>query len=471
MNIAARVRRYVDRHQLWLGGGTVVAAVSGGADSVSLLWILKDLHDAGAVSLAGVAHLNHRLRPDADRDEGFCRALADRVGTPFVSDRADVAALARQWHCSSEVAARRARYTFLEEARRACHAEHIAVAHTRDDQAETVVMRLLRGTGTRGLRGALPSRGRVVRPLLDCSRAELRCFLAVRAEAWVEDETNADLRHPRNRVRHELLPLLAERYRPSITQVLARTAELAAHEDALLEQMAEQALAPLLTSRPPAWRLDAAGLCALPVALQRRVARRALVAAGARRQPGYAEIARMLDVCASGGRAAAQVAGLRVERFGADAVLSSRGAAPLTVESRPEQCLTLPGTVSWPAGGPGCRVTAVGPIKRKDSGELSRTRVALRAAAVVQPLIVRSRRPGDRIQPVGLGGTKTLQDLMVDRKVPRDERHRIPLVTDASGRIVWVVGLAVAAYAAASAQDDVIVLSFEQPAVSGSEAS
>ncbi|HUU34589.1 MAG TPA: tRNA lysidine(34) synthetase TilS, partial [Vicinamibacterales bacterium] len=265
MNIAARVRRYVDRHQLWLGGGRVVAAVSGGSDSVSLLWILKDLHDAGAVSLAGVAHLNHQLRTDAAKDEAFCRALAERAGTPFVAARSDIAALAREWRCSVEVAARRARYSFLEQARRAYRAEHIAVAHTRDDQAETVVMRLLRGTGTRGLRGALPARGHVVRPLLDCSRAELRSFLAARGEAWVEDETNADLGHPRNRVRHELLPLLARSYRPSVTRILARTADVAAYEDALLEQLATDALAPLLDARSGAWRLDAAGFRRLPV--------------------------------------------------------------------------------------------------------------------------------------------------------------------------------------------------------------
>ncbi len=131
----------------------------------------------------------------------------------------------------------------------------------------------------------------------------------------------------------------------------------------------------------------------------------------------------------------------------------------------------MPGEVELPELGPECRIAAIGPIQLEGVLGLSRLRVALRAAAVEVPLVVSGRRPGDRIQPVGLGGTKKLQDLLVDRKVPRGARNRIPVVADATGRIVWVVGHAVAAHAAPSAQDAVIVLSFEQPASSGSEAS
>ena len=466
-----RVRRYIGRHQLWLPGGGVVAAVSGGSDSVALLWILRDLHQDGAVHLAGVAHLNHQLRAHAGRDEAFCRALAERLGVPFRAERADVAGLAREWRCSTEVAARRARYAFLEAARVHCGASHIGVAHTRDDQAETVLLRLVRGAGTRGLRGALPVRGAVVRPLLDCSRHELRAYLTARAEPWLEDETNADLGHPRNRVRHELLPLLAGHYRPSVARVLARTADVAAHDDALLERLAEQALSAVVATEPAAVRLDVAALAALPLSLQRRVARRALVVAGAGRAPGHGDIERLLDVCAAGGPAATEAAGVRVERFSADAVLLTRGSRAQADIPWPDRLLPVPGEVELPELGPECRVAAVGPIQQEGVLGPSGVRVALKAAAVELPLVVRSRRPGDRIQSVGLGGTKTLQDLLVDRKVPRGARNRIPVVADAAGRLVWVVGHAVAAHAAASPQDDVIVLSFEQPAPSGSEAS
>ena len=466
-----RVRRYIDRHELWQPGGRVVAAVSGGSDSVALLWILQELHQDGTVHLAGVAHLNHQLREHAVCDEAFCRALAARIDVPFLAARADVAALAREWRCSIEVAARRARYAFLERARVGSAAVHIGVAHTRDDQAETVLMRLVRGAGTRGLRGALPVRGAVVRPVLECSRDELRAYLMARAEPWIEDETNADLSHPRNRVRHELLPLLAERYRPSVARVLARTADVAAHDDALLERLAEQALPTVAATAPGGLRLDAAVLLALPLSLQRRLARRVLVLAGAKRAPGHGDVERLLAVCAAGGPAAAEAAGVRVERFSADAVLLKRSGDAHADLRLADRVLLVPGEVELPDLGPRCRVTAVGPIQHGGAFGPGRVQVALKAAAVVLPLVVRGRRPGDRIQPVGLVGTKKLQDLLVDRKVPRGERNRIPVVADAAGRVVWVVGHAVAAHVAASALDAVIVLSFEQPASSGPEAS
>ena len=236
-----RIRVDVERQGLWPAGARVVAALSGGADSVAQLMLLVDLAATGVVTVAGAAHLDHRLRPEAPRDQAFCQALCERLGVPFVARTVDVAALAGQWRTSIEAAARRARYAFLEDARVELGADRIAVAHTLDDQAETVLLRLLRGAGTRGLRGILPVRGRIVRPLLGCTRAALRADLAARGEAWREDATNADLDVPRNRVRHELLPLLAARYQPAVTRLLARTAAVADAEDALLEALAEEA--------------------------------------------------------------------------------------------------------------------------------------------------------------------------------------------------------------------------------------
>jgi tRNA(Ile)-lysidine synthase len=390
---------------------------------------------------------------------------------PFVAERRDVAILAATWRCSIEVAARRARYRFLERARVRFRARHIAVAHTLDDQAETVLMRLLRGTGTRGLRGVLPVRGAVVRPLLGCTRDELRAFLAEHGERWVEDATNADLAQPRNRVRHELLPLLAQRYRPSVARVLARTADVAAREDELLEEQAAAAAAAILERSPAQVRLHARALLALRVALQRRVARRALVAARAAHAPGHADIDRLLAVCTAEGPAATQVAGLRVERFSPDAVLLSRDGRPTVAGSWPPRPLPLPGEAFLPELGPGYRVRALGPVARESGGPMDRWRVAIDAEYVRGPLVVRCRRPGDRIQPLGLRGTKKLQDLLIDRKVPRSERDRTPVVADATGRILWVVGHAVAGPGAAPPQGDVIVLTFEQPARAGSEAS
>lgn len=465
-----RVRRFISRQRLWPRGARVVAALSGGADSVAQLLVLRDLAAAGDLVLAGAAHLNHQLRAAAAADEAFCRLLCARLQVPLDVESAPVASLAADWHLSIEAAARRARYAFFERARVRLGAEVVAVAHTAEDQAETVLLRLLRGAGTRGLRGILAKRGAVVRPLLDCRREALRALLAEREEGWVEDHTNADVGVPRNRVRHELLPLLAARFQPAVVRVLARTAEVAAGDDALLESLAAEACARTIRATSHGVALSRAALQELPPALARRVVRRALTAAGARVAPDLADVDVVLAVSASGGPAAGQAAGLRVERFAPDAVLlTGESSRPLAVVHTHE--LLVPGSVDLPELGPGCRLSAEPPIREQGQPADAPYRLRLKRA-VPTPLTVRARLPGDRIRPAGLDGTKKLQDLLVDRKVPRRERDRVPVVVDATGRIVWVVGHAADdAAVAAAGEDDVIVLIFHQPVESGSEGS
>ena len=448
-----------------------MAALSGGSDSVAQLLLLHDLAAAGELVLAGAAHLNHQLRQEAGRDEAFCGDLCARLAVPLVVDTAPVAALAVETRVSVEVAARRARYAFLERARTGCGAAVVAVAHTADDQAETVLLRLLRGAGPRGLRGILPVRGTVVRPILDCTRAALREDLIRRGQTWVEDATNADVTLPRNRVRHELMPLIAGRFQPAVTRVLARTAEVVAADDALLESLADAAASGVLVAVPRGLAISTSALSRLPLALARRLARRALEQMGAPHAPDLADIESLLTVCRPGGPVAAEPAGLRVERFSEDAVLlnvAARAAAATILAPRP---LPVPGSVALPELGSGCRLRAEGPIKRLEEPADLHRRLTIKAS-VPTPLLVRGRTAGDRIRPRGLGGSKKLQDLLVDRRVRRAERDLVPVVADATGRIVWVVGHAVDADAvAASGDDDVIVLTFDQPAPSGSEGS
>ncbi len=466
-----RVRRFISRQRLWPPGARVVTALSGGSDSVAQLLLLRDLAAAGELVLAGAAHLNHQLRPEAAGDEAFCRALCARLDVPCVVEHADVTRLAADQRVSIEVAARRARYAFLEGARLALTAQAVAVAHTADDQAETVLLRLLRGAGTRGLRGILPVRGAVVRPVLDCSRAALRGELMSRGETWVEDATNQDLAQPRSRVRHELIPLLAARYQSAITRVLARTAEVVSADDAFLEQLAAAAAPSVLSVSPRGLVLAPRALAALPPALARRVARRALLAAHPAHAPDLADVDALLAVCRPSGPAAAEPAGVRVERFAEDAVLLITGPPSSAAPVLPARVLSVPGVVALPELGPGCRLTAERPITHVGQPADHRQRLIVKVA-VATPLVVRGRRPGDRLRPLGLGGAKKLQDLLVDRKVPRTERDRVPVVVDATGRIVWVVGHAVDAdAAAAAAEGDVIVLTFDQPGVPGSEGS
>ena len=468
-NLAARVRRFAVRERLWPASGRVVAAVSGGGDSVALLRLLGELAATGEVVLAGVVHVNHQLRAAADRDEAFCASLAAAAGVPFDVARVDVAAVARAARCSVEVAARDARYGVFEEVRTRRLAECVAVAHTRDDQAETVLLRLLRGAGTRGLRGALPRRGAVVRPLLTCGRAELRDYLRAAGATWVDDETNADTAILRNRIRHDLLPRLERDYRPSVARVLARTATLAGDDDAYLARIADTAAADLTSKEEGGLALDGRGMLALPPAIRRRVARLLLERAGARRAVRFADVERLLTLCRGRSAARGEVAGVALERFAADRVLIIKGAAPRP--HIPPRTLEVPGEVEIPEAGPGWRVCAEGPIERTSAPPPARLCVLLDAAAALAPFAVRGRVPGDRLRPLGLGGTKTLQDLFVDRKVPRAERDRTPVVVDAAGRIVWVVGLALAEAAAApEGGGDVVVLSVKRPESPGPEA-
>ncbi len=217
--------------------------------------------------------------------------------------------------------------------------------------------------------------------------------------------------------------------------------------------------------------ISTAALARLPLALARRVARRALEQVNAPHAPDLADVEPLLAVCRPGGPAAAEPAGVRVERFSEDAVLLIMAPRAAAATALPSRLLPVPGSVALPELGRGCRLTAEGPIKALEEPADLRRRLILKTS-VPAPLVVRGRAAGDRMRPRGLGGSKKLQDLLVDRKVPRAERDRVPVVADATGRIVWVVGHAVDADAVAAGDEgDVIVLTFDQPAPSGSEGS
>ena len=209
MSLIKSVRRTIRRYRLIQPADRVLVALSGGSDSVALLRVLYDMATEDGFELAGAAHLNHQLRGEAaDRDEEFCRRLAAALGLPIDVERIDVAALATIGGVSVEHAAHDARYAFFERAAARLNGGLVAVAHTRDDQAETFLLRLLRGAGPRGLGGMHPQSGIVIRPFIETSREEIRNFLRERQVEYCEDASNADRGTPRNRIRHELIPFL-----------------------------------------------------------------------------------------------------------------------------------------------------------------------------------------------------------------------------------------------------------------------
>jgi len=426
----------------------VAVAVSGGSDSVALAWWLHDRAVRGRCAVAGMIHVNHGLRGAAsDEDEAFCRALAARLGWPIDVARVDASARARVRRQSLEAAARDVRYDAFEAAADRLGATLVATGHTADDQAETVLLRILRGAGTRGLSGIRVRRGRFVRPFLTRRRAALRRDLERRGETWREDLSNLDVSIARNRLRHELMPVIA-RLSPSAVDALARLASLAADDEAFLEARAIEAMTSLVLSRggdesAPAV-LDATALASLPPALARRVIRAA--AAGLAPATALAErhIEAVRGLAAGRGRYGhLDLPGLTVDvRQGR---MTIRPAGPGTpAPASFERMLEVPGMVRLPELGVavGAELAAAGPGAAFESG---RGDIAmLQASSLAGPLVVRSRQPGDRYRPIGAPGRRKLQDVFVDRKIPRDERDRAPVVTDREGRIVWVAGLGIA---------------------------
>lgn len=442
--LLARVRRYAAQHSLWTADARVVAAVSGGSDSVALFFLLRALAASGDCVLAGVAHLHHHIRGDAaDDDAAFCRELAVRTGVPAVIGDADVPALAARDGVSMEVAGRHARQRFYVEAQATLSAARVAVAHTRDDQAETVLLRLVRGAGSAGLSGIAPRRDHLVRPLLEITRAELRAHLDEIGEPWRDDATNADRAIPRNLIRHEVLPRLRQ-LNAQADAALARAADILRTDAAFLDNLANDAASRLVRTEAGSGNVvvDASELAGLPRALARRVALRALETANPSRSYGLEE-AQLLCEAAAGG-AGASLAGLDMERFGADVVLVKRRvpkvpqALGVLSADQFELQLEIPGAVTAPHGR--WTLTAAGPMPRPDAMATEAGQVMVDAGTLSPGLIVRPRRPGDRLHPLGAPGRKTVQDVFVDRKIPRDDRDREPIVTDEMGRIVWVAG-------------------------------
>jgi tRNA(Ile)-lysidine synthase len=319
-----QVRRTIQRHTLCPPGSRVLVGLSGGSDSVGLLLLLRDLAEHGGFQLAGAAHFNHGARPAAVRDEAFCRDLTAILGVPFVRDAADVQQIADSEGTSFEECARRLRYAFLQNAARNLGADQVAVGHTRDDQAETFLLKLARGAGATGLGAVYPRRNGVVRPLLDVSREEVQSWLRDRGQAWVEDETNADLRNPRNRIRHRVLPELDAAYGGPTRAQLARAAELAREDGRWLDAQAAARLDGLARKGPDCLEFDIAALLVEPAPLRRRLLLQAMRSLADGREIGLEHVESALDVL-RGDRRGADVPGCRWELRRQDLVLYRQG--------------------------------------------------------------------------------------------------------------------------------------------------
>ena len=321
-----KIRRSVRRYNLLPDKSRVVIGLSGGSDSVALTLLLQELSRHGEFCVAGVAHLNHQIRSTAAADEAFCRAFAAGHQLPIVVEAIDVPGYAVSQRLSLEDAARRLRYDFLGRAATQLGADLIAVGHTEDDQAETFLLKLARGAGWTGLGGIYPRRDAVVRPLIDVSRAELRDYLAGRGEGWVEDETNADLGNPRNRIRHRVLPELDAAYGGPVRRGIARATTLIREDAGWIDEVANGRYSQLCGGGAGGVDIDAAALMLEPLAIRRRVLLRALRSVSDGREVGLDHIEAALEV-AAGQMAAADLPGARLELRRGKLVLLKQDAA------------------------------------------------------------------------------------------------------------------------------------------------
>ena len=444
--LAQKVLSFIRQHELIPLGQRLVVGVSGGPDSVCLLDLLTELRDALGIVLH-VAHLNHMLRgAESDADARYVAELAGKLKLEVAVGRRDVTRYREERGLSLEEAAREVRYLFLADVVEAVDAWGVAVGHTADDQIETVLMHILRGTGLHGLRGMRPltnlqlpdgRKVRVVRPLLEVARAETEAYCEERGLSPRTDVTNVSIYFFRNRIRHELLPIL-ERYNPAIRSALLRLALTAGDELDLVERQAEEVWASLASFEAGEVVLRADPLRCLHPALQRHLLRRAVQEiAGDLRGLEAVHVEYMRETLG-------KPAGTRIDlpgglvftvEYGAYRVSAGEPEPPLP-PLEGEYQLIVPGETVIP----GWRVRAqIVPRNRVQIPPGERWQSCFDAGRVGANLIVRTRRPGDRFQPLGMADVKRVQDFMVDARIPRHWRDRIPIVVSPD-QIVWVVG-------------------------------
>jgi tRNA(Ile)-lysidine synthase len=446
-SLTLRVLDFIKKNSLVLPGQTLVAAVSGGADSVCLLSILLELQKELDVRLH-VAHLDHRLRGIASRaDARYVARLARRLGLPATIESRDVRAYGRERRLSVEEAAREVRYAFLAEVATAAGAERVLVGHTADDHVETVLMHLVRGSGLGGLRGLRPlsklcCAGReitIIRPLLVLTRDETAAYCRRRHLRPRVDASNLSTGPFRNRVRLGLLPEL-RKYNPRIDEAIVRLARLAADDLDFIEKETARRWGRVAREEEDEVILDRQKLADLPPALQRHLFRAAIASQlGGLKDIEAGHIEDLLDALEKpAGKIIGLPVGLRLTverdrlRLGKD--LDSACPYP-SLEGK--AALNVPGLTNLPGWEVRAEIVpCVGDQKYTASDGLT---AWFDFGRVGDKLIVRARRPGDRFQPLGLGGSKELTEFMIDAGVPRAWRGRIPIVASPEG-IIWVVG-------------------------------
>lgn len=436
----------------------VVVGVSGGPDSVALLYLLHSLKGAGDWALQlHVAHLNHQLRgQEAEADAAFVESLARKLGLPFTIESVNVRALAGERGISTEQAGRQCRFEFFERLCLKSGSRTVATAHHADDNAETILHRIIRGTGLRGLGGIRAVRTirpgsdiRIVRPMLFLRRVQIQEYLADRGIESRVDATNHSSEFTRNRIRNVVLPLLREKFNPQVDEALLRLAEQAREADAYLNETSERLLEPLVISHDDCQlTLHSDLLARKPRVMRMQVIRHALLRLGVGEQDltyGHFEAVARLAEGREGNKTLDLPGGFRVSRRYSRLVFESAEGRP--VEPQADQMrVSMSGSTLLPAFRMEISAELIEAdeaiinehIHRQTGRGQTNYEEWLDAAQVCPPLVARARRPGDRFLPLGMTGMKKLSDFFIDEKIDPVLRDRAVVLCDQLGPI-WVV--------------------------------
>ncbi|MBS0014348.1 MAG: tRNA lysidine(34) synthetase TilS [Desulfobacterales bacterium] len=456
--LVRQVKDTLDFYSMLAPGQSVLIGFSGGADSTALLYALFALAGQNDWHL-GIAHVHHGLREkNADLDADFTAALARSMDLPYYMVKADVRERSRREKISLEEAGRKARYAFFLDIAKTCGYDKIAVGHQKDDTAEQVMLNLLRGSGPEGLTGISPVRGRIIRPLIRVAHNEIETFLQEKHIAWREDDSNKDNRFTRNRIRNRLLPEL-QSYNPQISETLWRLANVMQAENNWLNEIVTPVFEQTVLEQGPGYVV----LCAETLADQSRAAARRLVRLairqikGSLRRIGWKHVEQILSAPEKGSTRNRQFhlpGRIRVFCDGKRLVLTREKKSLRSVSLSGRQYETNDFTYRLDAGELGSAgaciriaetgaqirfecITNDGDIRAlKNNGKTAR----MDLDKVRFPLTIRNARPGDRFVPLGMQGRMKIKDFLINNKINRRERSRIPIVQSPEG-IVWVGGL------------------------------
>jgi tRNA(Ile)-lysidine synthase len=470
-----KVRGAIEKQDLLRAGERVGVAVSGGADSVALLLLLVELRKLGVV--LSVVHFNHKLRgKHSEGDEKFAAKLAEKYELAFHGGNADVAARAKRDKKNLEDTARQSRYQFFTALIEGGHLDKVAVAHTADDQAETVLAHILRGTGITGLGGIHPRVGKIVRPLLGVRRAELRAYLKSKKQTWREDASNRDTTRMRARIRKKLMPVLEKQFQPAVVEHLGTLAELAREDEAFLDALVTERMRACVEKDRRRRKISIGDLAAKKkkdfntedtentedtkksVGISRRMVRRIVGELKPREgQLNAAHVGSILELAQTGenGKCLQLPGGVQVRREHDSLVFCVAGGGVKSRESAPlefEHNIKLDGltaNVSVPELSCVFRFRVIDwPAKRGDTIEKG---YVLDRDALQSPLVLRNWRPGDKLRPCGHRSAHKLKRLLNEKRVSRWEREGWPVLTSGEA-LVWTRGFPVAAEFAAGEQ-------------------